>query len=129
MGRLHRVFGSQVPIEAQLVRAALEAAGIPVHVQGADLIPGAFGMEAHAEVWVLEEHVGVAHEIMGTSLRRDAAGALSLVEEGPEAGRVSLTTAGGEVALAECPRCQEPWEPGFEVCWACGFELTGSASG
>ena len=121
---MQKVFSSPVAIEAQLVRAALESAGIPVHLVGADLVPGAFGMDARTEVFVADKHVTAAHEVMGTALRRDRTGALSLVEPTDEAGRLGIAP-GGEVAIVEpatCPRCDAPWEPGFEVCWSCGEE-------
>ena len=126
MGRLHKVFSSSVPVEAHLVRAALEAAGIAAHVQGEDLVPGAFGMDARTEVFVSEEAVGAAHEILGTALRRDRTGALSLVDPDDRIGRLAISEGSGEVSLADpaqCPRCHAPWEPGFEVCWSCGQPL------
>ncbi|HHO53081.1 MAG TPA: hypothetical protein ENK18_19940 [Deltaproteobacteria bacterium] len=118
-----RVFASVISYEAQIVRAALEAAGIEARVQGADRVPGAFGADAQTEVYVSRHAEADAHELLGTALRRDRAGALSLA---PEAGgALSLAPGGVEPPPGpeRCPGCAAPWEPGFEVCWSCGQRI------
>ncbi len=106
-----RVFASVISYEAQIVRAALEAAGIEARVQGADRVPGAFGADAQTEVYVSRHAEADAHELLGTALRRDRAGALSLAGVEPPPGP------------ERCPGCAAPWEPGFEVCWSCGQRI------
>ena len=120
MGRLVKVFSSSVGVEAQLAWAALDAAGIPGHVQGADLIPGAFGADAHhAAVYVPEASAADAHAVLGTALKRDAAGALSLTDSAAASGRLSIAETTEETEPDPCAACGAEWEPGFEVCWRC----------
>lgn len=121
MSRWVRVFASVVGYEAQIVRAALEAVGIETHLQGADRVAGAFGVDAKIEVYVPEHATEDANEVLGTAFRRDRVGGLSLVPE--PGGALSLAAEGSPqqpVGPEHCPACAAPWEPGFEICWRCG---------
>ncbi len=84
------------------------------------------------DVRVPGEEAAEAVALLGRLTRTDERGRLSLVSEGEEAQ--TLVEAGlhpeaqgqGAPEPEVCPQCGAPWEPGFEVCWSCLWELPGA---
>lgn len=113
-----RVHAAANPFEAQIVKSALEQAGLEVVLKNEMLAPlaGALpGPEVMAEVWIREEDVDTAAEILAPILARQS-GELSL--QGAEGGELSLGPD-DEGADRTCPGCGETSPAHFEECWQC----------
>ncbi|MEM6929191.1 MAG: DUF2007 domain-containing protein [Myxococcota bacterium] len=105
MASLVEVFRSPHTAEAQLKAAVLKDRGIHAVVMSPDLA-ATVGVGSHivpARVMVPDDQAASARETL------QALDAMS-EQEGP---------TGPE----KCPECGAKWEPGFGVCWQCGYEL------
>lgn len=115
-----RVFSCQNPMQAQLVRAQLEAGGILAVISG-DAMPGTVPLDNRVDVWVAEDDAPAAREILGTA----DVGGLTLSDD--DAGHLSVASAqAGALSEPEpqlCAACGAEWEPGFAVCWRCSRPL------
>lgn len=137
MARLVQLFSSPHLPQAHLAHQLLERAGIPSTLQGINR-SGLGGMipmsDSEVSVWVRAEDLAEARKLLGVTGPAVEDGRLSLAaQEG--SGELSLVEGGGLSAPGgpafvhpeACPRCQAPWERGFEVCWNCSEELADAA--
>ena len=120
------VFTSQHATEAEIVSGLLRSNGLEPRVLGADTAR-LVGMGSHiapVKVVVPPPQEEDAKRLLGTIIRYDDYGRLSFVD--PTSVHGELSVAAGDSKGAEpttCARCEETWEPGFEVCWNCEYEL------
>lgn len=117
-------------LDAHVVRAALEQAGIPAEVRNEMLAPLAGGLpytDVMVEVWIPGAHVGAARAVLETLQRPvEGAGHLSLSEAPPDAaGALSEAPGAGALSPAErpCPACGEPVPRELSECWNCQTSL------
>jgi hypothetical protein len=99
---MRRLYQAKDRIEAQFLHDFLDRYCIPTTVLG-DYLSGAAGelpVDIYPTVWVIEdEDLPRAQELL-TRFREEAT-----VQAGPD---------------WVCPRCGEPVEGGFDMCWNCG---------
>lgn len=110
-----RVYSAVNAFEAQIVRSALENAGIAVQMKNEMLSPLAGALpvsDVMAEVWIDAADEVAAAEVLKPILERQN-GELS-IRDGAIGGELSLD---GEDR--ECPACKEISPAGFGECWSC----------
>ncbi len=115
--KLIRVHSAINPFEAQIVKSALEQAGIRTTLRNELLAPLAGALpapEVMAEVWIEEEDAAAAAEILAPILERQT-GELSL----PESGGGELSLEPDDTPDRACANCKETSPAHFAECWQC----------
>lgn len=101
-----RVFVTQNPAEAHLLKGLLEANGIPSQVRNEDLFGVRGGIpftEAFPELWVVNDNqVGDALKVL-----RNRSSETNDIDEGQS---------------WQCANCGETLQPQFTACWRCNAD-------
>ena len=112
MSELKKIYVSDGPGDAHVLRGLLEVAGIAAVVRGDDMVPlqggSLFNLETRPSVWVLADD----------DRSEQYAHALQIVED-YAAGKGIEATRHGEQWV--CKKCAEMVEAQFAVCWNCRF--------
>lgn len=124
-----RIYRTRDRAAAHLVATVLTHFGFDARLAGDEAgsviaAPAAMSLD----VRVPGEQAAEAVALLGRLTRTDERGRLSLVDEGEETqtlveAGLHPAPQGQRAEPAVCPQCGAPWEPGFEVCWSCLWEL------
>ena len=119
---MHRIHSAFSAFEAYLYRDRLRASGVAAQVRNEGLT-GALGelpaQEVMIEVWVPRDSVEKAQAIIEPLLHDENYRAQETAGANAQHGEKSASPATTWTPPERCPRCDSPWEPGFDTCWNC----------